>query len=298
MKKVNLLIGIVFVVCATAGTGFASLNQFSGTWKNVDSKTRGITTLEIKVSGTMVKIHAWGSCTPRDCDWGTVNALAYAPNVSSDLPKTAKALTAQFTTNFNKTLLIVKPLKGKMLRVESFTHFTKGNRTDYSNVYTFKSGALPAPPSVKEDCVDFNPRTTRLAKISNHWKIVDGDHWMFDFGNNKAEAEKTLNIIKHYGMTKSCFVGRPKASFQYMRVNNKAPLGAFSGEDCISFNPNTIAVKKVNGRWKIVDGNHYMFDFGNKESEAKQAFAIIKKYGFTKSCFVGRPNPSFEYLRK
>jgi len=99
-------------------------------------------------------------------------------------------------------------------------------------------------------------------------------------------------------MTKSCFVGRPNASFQYMRVNNKEPSGAVSGEDCISFNPNTIAVKKVNGRWKIVDGNHYMFDFGNKGAEAKQAFAIIKKYGFTKSCFVGRPDPSFKYLRK
>lgn len=296
MKKINfLIIGIVFVMCAMVGTSFASLNQFSGTWKNIDSNTRGITTVKINVSGTAVMIHAWGSCTPRDCDWGTVKALAYAPNVSSDLSSTAKALTAEFKTNFNRTLLVVKPLRAKMLQIDTFTHFTGDNRTDYSNVYKFRQ---VASLSVREDCVGFNPRTTRLTKISNHWKIVDGNHWMFDFGNNKAEAEKTLNIIKHYGMTKSCFVGRPQASFKYMRVNDKAPSGSFSGEDCISFNPNTIAVKKVNGRWKIVDGNHYMFDFGNKEAEAKQAFAIIKKYGFTKSCFVGRPNPSFEYLRK
>ncbi|NTV98325.1 MAG: hypothetical protein HGA70_04095, partial [Chlorobiaceae bacterium] len=50
--------------------------------------------------------------------------------------------------------------------------------------------------------------------------------------------------------------------------------------------------------WKIVDGSHWVFDFGGKEAEARAAFAIIKKYGFTRSCYVGRPNPSFQYLRK
>jgi hypothetical protein len=41
-----------------------------------------------------------------------------------------------------------------------------------------------------------------------------------------------------------------------------------------------------------------MFDFGSKESEARQTFAIIKKYGFTNSCFVGRPNAKLSYLHK
>ena len=54
----------------------------------------------------------------------------------------------------------------------------------------------------------------------------------------------------------------------------------------------------MDGRWKIVDGDHWMFDFGNKQKEANQALAIIKKHGFTRSCFVGRPGPSFKYMRK
>lgn len=37
---------------------------------------------------------------------------------------------------------------------------------------------------------------------------------------------------------------------------------------------------------------------GGKEAEARTAFAIIKKYGFTRSCYIGRPNPGFRYLRK
>lgn len=311
MKKVNFKMAVALVMCTMSGPCFAGLNDFAGTWKNVDANTRGITTLEINVSGTAVKVRAWGSCTPQDCDWGTVRALAYAPSVSSNLPATANALTAEFKTNFNKTLVVVKPSRGKMLEVDTFTHFTEGNRTNYSNAYKFKPAPALTPAkfkavgtkplvssSVKEDCIDFNPKTTSVAKISNHWKIVDGSHWMFDFGNNKAEADKALKIIKHYGMTQSCFVGRPDPSFQYMLANNKAPSGALSGEDCIAFNPNTISVKQINGRWKIIDGSHYMFDFGNSKAEARQAFAMIKKYGFTKSCFVGRPDPGFEYLRK
>ena len=149
-----------------------------------------------------------------------------------------------------------------------------------------------------EDCVSFNPKTVEVKRINGRWKIVDGSHWMFDFGNKKAEAEKAWQIIRYYGMNRSCFVGRPDPSFTYMLVSGSAPSGSFPGEDCVSFNPGTVEVKKINGRWKIVDGSHWMFDFGSNKAEAVQAFNIIKKYGFRYSCFVGRPDPSFTYLRK
>jgi len=151
---------------------------------------------------------------------------------------------------------------------------------------------------IVEDCVSFNPNTTTVENIDGHWKIVDGSHWMFDFDNKESEAQRALGIIKHYGMNQSCFVGRPDPSFHYMLVSGEAPTGSMPGEDCVSFNPNTTTVENIDGHWKIVDGSHWMFDFDNKESEAKEALAIIKRYGFRYSCFVGRPDSSFQYLRK
>ncbi len=161
-------------------------------------------------------------------------------------------------------------------------------------------GVIPVKPipMVKEDCVSFNPSTATVSYIQGDWKIVDGSHWMFSFGNNKTEANQALSIIKNYNMDQSCFVGRPDPSFTYMLISGNSPVGAMSGEDCVSFNPETATVAKIQGDWKIVDGDHWMFSFGNKESEAREALAIIKKYGFTRSCFVGRPGPSFTYLRK
>ncbi len=154
------------------------------------------------------------------------------------------------------------------------------------------------PVALAEDCVSFNPQTAQVKKINGRWKIVDGSHWVLDFESKKAEAEKALQIIRHYGMNRSCYVGRPDPSFTYLLVSGSAPAGSFAGEDCVAFNPATIEVKKINGRWKIVDGSHWMFDFGSKKAEADKAYAIIKKYGFRYSCFVGRPDASFSYLRK
>jgi hypothetical protein len=150
----------------------------------------------------------------------------------------------------------------------------------------------------KEDCICFNPAKATVVKKNNRWKIVDGGSWLFDFGSNKTEAAKALNIIKHYSMNQSCYVGRPDPSFQYMLARGKASKGALGGQDCLKFNLNNSQVKKINNRWKIVDGNSWLFDFGNKKDEAVQAFNIIKKYGFSYSCYVGRPDPSFKYLRK
>ncbi len=149
-----------------------------------------------------------------------------------------------------------------------------------------------------EDCISFNPNTIEVKLINSSWKIVDGTHWIYDFGNKKDEAIMAFRIIKHYKMNQQCFVGRPDSSFEYLLASGQGPSGKYPGEDCIPFNPNKIQVKFINSSWKIVEGTQWMFDFGNKKDEAFQTYNIIKKYGFSESCFVGRPYASFKYMKK
>ncbi|RXK88548.1 hypothetical protein EST62_02600 [Chlorobaculum sp. 24CR] len=307
MKKTIVSTSLVILCLLSYSISFAALSQMTGKWENTDSGARGITTLVIDGNARNLTMHAWGKCHPNDCDWGEVAAYPYAPDVSAPLEMTAKAASAMFTTSFSQTLVIVRPAGNNTLRAEVFTRFTGySNRNNYTAVYTFKRQLQLAPvrpmplpmPIVKEDCVSFNPATATVTNINGNWTIVDGNHLMFNFGDKKAEALKALKIIKFYRMNSSCFVGRPDPSFQYLLVNGNAPQGNMPGEDCVSFNPNTIEVRNIGGSWKIVDGSHWLFNFGSKESEARKAFAIIKKYGFSRSCFVGRPNPSFKYLRK
>jgi len=151
---------------------------------------------------------------------------------------------------------------------------------------------------LKEDCISFDPAKARVAKVQGRWKIVVGSMWLKDFGNNATEARKSLRIIRHYGANQQCFVGRPDPSLEYYLVSGNAPSGTMTGEDCIAYNPANADANKVQSRWKITDGAHWMFDFKNEEDEAFTALAVLQKHQFNRSCFVGRPNPSMTYLRR
>lgn len=149
-----------------------------------------------------------------------------------------------------------------------------------------------------EDCIAFDPAKALLKKVQNRWKIVVGNMWLKDFGNNKTEAQKALNVIKHYKLNKQCFVGRPNPSLEYYLVGSGAPTGAMAGEDCVGYNPDNADVNQIQNSWKITDGSHWLMDFGSKEDEAFTSLSVLNKYRFNKSCFIGRPGPSMTYLRR
>ena len=296
MKRILCGVFVWVLAMSVSVVALAGLSDFAGRWKNSNPNTRGITTLVITVQGVNVTVHAWGKCHPRDCDWGMVRATAYAPSVSSNLARDARALVAEFRSSFSDTLLVIKAKHNK-LKVESYTHFTdRSHRTDYTNVYEFRRARQAS--TVAEDCVSFDPVSAKVVRIRGHWKIVDGSHWLFDFGPKKREAYKALRIIKYYRMDQVCYVGRPGPSFEYMLSSGDAPSGSIRGEDCLPFDPDAISLRKINGRWKIVEGSQWLFDFGHNRGEAEQAFRIIKKYRFRYTCFVGRPHASFKYLKR
>lgn len=149
-----------------------------------------------------------------------------------------------------------------------------------------------------EDCISFNPASVQAKQVGGRWKVVHGSMLMLDFGSNRSHAQRAVQIIKHYKMDRQCFVGRPNAPMKYFTVKGSAPRGAISGEDCIGFNPAKIQAKLINGRWKVVEGSHWIMDFASKEAQARSAVKVIRHYGFTRVCFVGRPNPGMMYFRK
>lgn len=67
-------------------------------------------------------------------------------------------------------------------------------------------------------------------------------------------------------------------------------------DDCLKHNVSQLRVKKVQGRWKIIQGSRWLMDFGNKRNEANKTLNIIKRYRADSQCYVGRPNPSMTYI--
>jgi len=52
--------------------------MLTGSWKNDNPQTHGVTRLEIQQEGEAVTVHAWGACSPHDCDWGAQPAAISA----------------------------------------------------------------------------------------------------------------------------------------------------------------------------------------------------------------------------
>ncbi|MEM9920986.1 MAG: hypothetical protein AAF990_22995 [Bacteroidota bacterium] len=274
---------------AFIGTSFAT-TSLDGTWINRDANTSGLTKVVISSSNRIFQ--AFGKCHPNDCVWDRVR-----------MQGRGNSYKAYYNQGFAKRVLSIAKLNNGLLCVIMKTDY-KDRRKSRRDTYYFRKKVRPnvsVRPAVKEDCVKVDYRTAKLRCIKGNWTIVDGPqgrHAAFSFGNKVKEARKALRIIKQYKVTQSCFVGRPGPSLEYLLRQGKAPTGAIAQEDCVSFNPRTIKVKRINGRYKIVDGSHWVFDFGNSKAEAVKSLNIIKKHGFTKSCYVGRPGPSFEYMRK
>ena len=154
-----------------------------------------------------------------------------------------------------------------------------------------------------EDCIRFNPMTAEVKQINGRWKIVDGNHWMFDFLSDEAEARGSLAVIKHYSMAQSCFIGRPHPSFLYLLVSGRPPEGPKMGESCNEFVPDDLSLREnTPNNWVIFRrdsaGNDTpLTEFGNLRDEAKRAWETIFHYGFTHYCVSGSRPWNFEYWR-
>jgi hypothetical protein len=272
---------------------FADIGQFTGTWQNVNTNDRGVIRIAVTAAANAVRVQVWGNCTPTPCDWGQVAATPYGADVGATLPQQATVLRAEYIQGFARRQVIIHPA-GNQLRVEVLTQFTdNSNRSNYADIDLFNRTVGP----LSEDCVTFDPKSAQAAQVQGRWKLIDGSHWILDFGSNQAEAQRADQIVKHYDFSKLCFVGRPDPSFTYWLARGQSATGSLAGEDCVGFNPTTVAVSSAGGLWRMVDGSHAMFSFPN-QSEAEKALQIVKHYGFNQSCFVGRPNPSMSYQRK
>ncbi len=146
-------------------------------------------------------------------------------------------------------------------------------------------------PEFKENCIKFDYKKLALKGNSILWP----DRRIFIAFRSNEDARKGWNIIRHYKFDSVCYIGK----FQYFLVKGNSPFGRFEGEDALKLDPDKLSVKYINGDWKIVEGtSRWAFSFGKNRTHAEKALKVIKKYGFTYSCFVGRPNPPMKYLRR
>lgn len=153
-------------------------------------------------------------------------------------------------------------------------------------------------PRGGSDCAGFDSDRLRVQQVNDRWKITTDRHWLFDFGDNRAAAEQSLDVIRHYRMDRICPVGGPDPSMTYLLAKGGVPTGAMAGEDCTAFDPGRTTLIRGKGGWRIVSGRIGVMDVGDRREDAQKALAVIRRHDFSRICRVGRPRPAFIYFRR
>jgi hypothetical protein len=82
---------------------------------------------------------------------------------------------------------------------------------------------------------------------------------------------------------------------RYWKRGNDVPSGGYPGDDCATNNPETTRAAFRAGTWKLVDGGHWLLDFGANEVEARQAEEVVRRYSLNRQCWVTRGASRLNY---
>lgn len=128
MKHFLMALIIGFFMVGTASS--ADINQYIGTWTNIDRNTRGITKMVFGGDGGgKINVHVWGKCSPQDCDWGWKSCNSHYDG----------HLFAQYRNNVSVTDLTMNMTNISTLAVKANTRYTDNSgRPPRENMYTLR----------------------------------------------------------------------------------------------------------------------------------------------------------------
>jgi hypothetical protein len=103
------------------------LSTLSGNWINEDPETGGTPRVRISTDGNAVSVHAWGACSPTDCDWGTT--IGSTARWASD-----QEITAVWDQDFVISTLTITSLPDGRLRIVNHYDFVPPDtRIDFTS---------------------------------------------------------------------------------------------------------------------------------------------------------------------
>jgi hypothetical protein len=116
-----------------------------------------------------------------------------------------------------------------------------------------------------------------------------------DFGTAEDDAHEALRLFRDLRLDARGSVG---GVFEYYLSEGKAPSAALRNKQVVPFDPALLRVEQMNGQWVLRDARTILYNFGLSQSDARQALAVCRQYGFNQLGVVGHPNPTLKYLLK
>jgi hypothetical protein len=150
----------------------------------------------------------------------------------------------------------------------------------------------PAPASAPERVVAFDAERAALDWAGGDWHLVADGATLKDFGRRESEGRQALRLIRELRLNQRGTIGGPTPSLEYWLSDGQAPARPPSGMRVLPIDAASLRVEQSQDQWVLRDDQRALFGFGRAESDAQQALAVIRRYGFTEVGTVGQASPS------
>jgi hypothetical protein len=161
------------------------------------------------------------------------------------------------------------------------------------------TGPAPVAPSspstentvAEEQLTPIHPQLVDLQWTDDRWQLVDQGAVIKDFGHREKEAQAALAIIRDLHLTQRGTIGSPQPVMEYWLVNGHAPTRMARGLRPKPIDLASLRVEETQKQWVVRDSFQILFNFGAHEQDARQAAAILQRYGFTQIGALGQGTP-------
>ncbi len=141
----------------------------------------------------------------------------------------------------------------------------------------------------------FDTGSLRVRRETGRWQLWAGATLLKDFGPAERDAFDALQTLRDLRVNSRGAVG---GVFEYWLADGQAPAAINRHRLVVPFDPASLRVEQVSGQWVLRDARVILYTFGPSRTDAQQALAVCRKYGFNQLGYVGHPTPALKYLMK
>lgn len=153
--------------------------------------------------------------------------------------------------------------------------------------------AKPMPAVTLPKPQRFDTASLRLKREQGQWQLWSGNQLLKDFGPSESAAYEALQVFRDLRVNSHGSVG---GVFEYWLTDGQAPSAVTRHRQVIPFDPAKLRAEQLQGNWVLRDARVILYNFGQAKTDAEQALAVCRHYGFNQLGYVGHPVPTLKYL--
>ncbi len=128
------------------------------------------------------------------------------------------------------------------------------------------------------ELVKIDPRKVEVRKDGAEWVVAAGPEVLGRFGPTEWAAREAARTVQDARFNEFCRLGGTSGLTFFLR-DGKPPTRAPYNAHGRNFDPTSLKVQEINGKWAVTEGNRPLIDVSGPQ-EGEVVVRVLKAYGF------------------